>query len=142
VIAYVDTSVLIKLVVEEPGSDDAARIWDAADTVVCTRLLFVEARAALAMAHRLHRLTAARHRRAVRELADLSLQLTIVEMTAELVDAAGDLAEAHALRGYDAVHLAAALTLGDPVFASADRDLCAAASRHGLAVAAPGIDRT
>ena len=53
-----------------------------------------------------------------------------------IVDAA-DLAEAEALRGYDAVHLAAAVTVGATVFTSADSELCAAAQRRGLHIANP-----
>src|SRR5262249_41242138 len=53
---------------------------------------------------------------------------------------AGQLAEQHGLRGYDAIHLAAALAtrpqVGDYVFASFDEQLNTAASREGLPRAA------
>lgn len=47
-----------------------------------------------------------------------------------LARAAGALAEQHALRGYDAVHLASAIAIADPdlVMATWDRDLAAAAT--------------
>jgi uncharacterized protein len=48
-----------------------------------------------------------------------------------------DLAEAAALRGYDAVHLAAALLTGAAVFAGADRGLGEAALARGRHVADP-----
>ena len=50
---------------------------------------------------------------------------------------AAQLAEDHALRGYDAVHLAAAEASSDEslVVVSADLDFCAAASALGLSVA-------
>ena len=46
-----------------------------------------------------------------------------------LARTAGELAERHALRGYDAVHLASATAIDDPdlVIATWDRDLTAAA---------------
>ncbi len=50
--------------------------------------------------------------------------------------AAGELAQTHHLRSYDAVHLAAALAAADRdfVFVATDRDLIAAAAAEGLAV--------
>ncbi|MEX1008960.1 MAG: type II toxin-antitoxin system VapC family toxin [Acidimicrobiia bacterium] len=136
-ITYVDTSTLLKLLIEEPGSASAAVIWDSADVVAAARVLHVEARAALAAADRGGRLSRAQVRRTTTELAGLWQQFTIVEITAELVDAAGDLAEQEGLRGYDAIHLAAALQLGADLLTSADSDLCGAAGRRGLHVANP-----
>ena len=49
-ITYVDTSTLIKLIVDEEGSDRAELIWQSADSVASVSLVVVEARAALAAA--------------------------------------------------------------------------------------------
>ena len=51
-IAYFDTAAFLKLVIEEPGSQTAARAWSAADAVISSRLLYPEARAGLAAALR------------------------------------------------------------------------------------------
>lgn len=136
-ITYVDTSTLLKLLVEEDGSDRAALIWDRADTLAAAALVTVEARAALAAAVRGHRLTPAQHRRARSGLVELVDELNIVQITEDLIDRASDLAEREALRGYDAIHLAAALTVQADVLTSADTDLCEAADRQGLHVANP-----
>ncbi len=136
-ITYVDTSTLLKLLVEEDGSDRAALIWDRADALTSAALVTVEARAALAAAVRGHRLTPAHHRRAKSELVALVDELNIVEITEDLIARASDLAEREALRGYDAIHLAAALTVHADVLTSADTDLCEAAQRKGLHVANP-----
>lgn len=140
-ITYVDTSVLIKLVVQEPGTDEATQIWEASDSVVSVALVQVEARAALAGAARAGRLSARQHRTAKASLVQLVDQLDLVEVTAELVDRASELAETEALRGYDAVHLAGSLLVGADVMASSDHDLCAAAGRRGLMVADPADGR-
>ena len=57
-------------------------------------------------------------------------------MTDEVVRHAGDLAERHALRGYDAVHLASALAAAadDAVLVTWDDDLGRAARAEGLAI--------
>ncbi len=136
-ITYVDTSTLLKLIIEEEGSDRAALIWTSADAVASVSLITVEARAALAAAGRGRRLSAAQARDAVDELEALLRALHLIPVTDELVSAASELAAVDGLRGYDAVHLAAALDIGATVFSSADITLCAAAERRGLHIANP-----
>jgi len=137
VITYVDTSSVLKLLVDEDGSERAELIWDTADALVSSALIVVEGRAALAAAQRGRRLSAAQHRRARDEFALLVDELTIAEVTEDLIASAAELAEVESLRGYDAVHLAAALTVGATVLSSADTALCSAAERRGLHVANP-----
>lgn len=136
-ITYVDTSTLIKLVIDEDGSDRAGVIWVSADSVVAVSLIVVEAKAALAAARRGGRLTAVHYADASAELDAMLASLHLVDVTERVIAEAVDLAEAEALRGYDAVHLAAALLVGATVFSSADSDLCTAAARRGLHVANP-----
>jgi hypothetical protein len=136
VIAYFDTSAFVPLLVEEPSTDEAARLWDLADRVAAARLIYAEARAALAQAHRMGRLDPSQHRATVRQLEERYEELDRIEVDDGLVRRAGELAEACALRGYDAVHLAAAERLHDAetVLVAGDRDLCEAARSLGLAV--------
>jgi predicted nucleic acid-binding protein len=137
VITYVDTSTLIKLVVDEDGSDRAELIWQSADSVASVCLIVVEAHAALAAAVRGERLSTAQLRNAKAELAAFVDDLHLVEVTEELIESAAQLAETGSLRGYDAVHLAAAVFVGAAVFTSADRALCEAAEREGLHIGDP-----
>jgi hypothetical protein len=60
-----------------------------------------------------------------------------IEIDEQLVRVAGELSVAFQLRGYDAVHLAAALEAVDPdlVFVTGDAALAEAGRRVGLAVA-------
>lgn len=137
-ITYVDTSVLLKLLVDdELGGDAAERLWLESDFVVCVEIGYAEARAALAAVHRNSRLTTRSYRVAKEELEALWTQVDVVVVSAALVRAAGNLAESEMLRGYDAVHLAASLAAGSAVFASADDRLLAAAQRNGLSISNP-----
>ena len=136
-ITYIDTSTLLKLVVEEDGSRQAERIWNGSETVAAVSLIEVESRAGLAAARRADRLSVAQHRRTKDVLGFLLDQIVVVEVTSTLVADAADLAEDEGLRGYDAVHLAAALLIGADVLTSADDALCAAAERRGIHVANP-----
>ena len=136
-ITYVDTSTLIKLLIDEVGTTEAGLIWDEPDVLVLARVGHVEARAALVAARRQGRISADVLRDAVDGLEVLWSQVSVVEIDENLMRLAGDLAAAHSLRGYDAVHLAAAHLVGADVFSSADRRLCAAASASGFHVANP-----
>jgi predicted nucleic acid-binding protein len=138
VITYVDTSMLIKLLIDdEAGMDAAERLWLESEFVVCAEIGYVEARAALASAHRSGRLDDAGMADSRAELDALWAQIDVVPVTTQLVDEAGDLAETEHLRGYDAVHLAAALAAHATLFASADAQLLLAAQRCRLDVANP-----
>ena len=139
-ITYVDTSTLLKLIIDEEGSDRAELIWDTAETLASVSLIIVEARAALAAATRGTRLTTQQHKQAKDELSALTGNLHLAAVTDDLIALAANLAEAEGLRGYDAVHLAAALHLGASVLTSADEALCYAASRSGMYVANPLVD--
>jgi predicted nucleic acid-binding protein len=137
VIAYFDTSAVVPLLVDEPGSVRAESLWATAERVVSARLVYPEARAALAHAARLGRLTATQLRAAVGELDARMTQLDIVEIDESLAKEAGALAEARRLRGYDAVHLAAAVRVRDEdlVVVAGDEALLEAATAEGLATA-------
>ena len=136
-ITYVDTSAMIKLLINETGSTAAKRIWLSADEVTSAKIVAVEAHAALGAARRGHRLTPAEYRWAVAELDILLAQTTLVDITDEVITRAISLAVHEALRGYDAIHLAAALLVGADTLTSSDTDLRAAAARNGLNVADP-----
>lgn len=136
-IVYFDTSALLPLVIEEPGSSTASRLWDDAERVVSSRLAYAEGRAALAMALRMKRLDEQDLRSAVDAFEVVHDQLQLVEVTEALVRRAGVLAEEFALRGYDSVHLASVEEIADEdvVLAAGDRILLSAAEALGIAVA-------
>jgi predicted nucleic acid-binding protein len=135
--AYFDTSALVPLIVEEAGSLEARRQWLGADRVASARVVYAEAHAALAQAARVGRIAAGDLGGAVSTLISLYEQLDLVEISDVLVRRAGALAERHALRGYDSIHLAAADLVNDPglVFVAGDTGLCDAAELAGLSVA-------
>jgi predicted nucleic acid-binding protein len=139
-ILYLDTSALVKLYVEEAGTSDVIACVSRAAAVVTARISYAEARAAFARHRREGALRTADLRRVVRDLDDEWATYSIVEISDAVVRRAGALAERHALRGYDAVHLAAALDVrragGEVEFAAFDARLCRAARREKLAVAA------
>ena len=143
-IAYFDTSALIPLIIEVPGSLRAGRVWDLADRLTSVRLVYTEARAAFAQAERRGRLASADLPGALDALEGLYSQLDLLEVDDLLVRRAGELAQQHALRGYDAIHLAAAERVHDDttLMVAGDGELCAAAGALGLAVADTSVNDT
>ena len=136
-IAYFDTSSIVPLLVDEPGTEAARAHWYGADRVVSVRLSYVETRSALAQALRVGTLTTDHGRSARAGLEALLDQIDYVEVDDLLVREAAKLADARALRAYDAVHLAAALAVREPelVFVAGDKALVAAAASEGLMTA-------
>jgi uncharacterized protein len=136
-IIYFDSSALVKLVVEETGSDLAAELWDGSDAAVASRLAYPEVRAALAAAGREHDLAKADLRAAETAWEEYWAAIRPVEFTAAVEQHAGRLATRHALRGADAVHLASALAIGESALIMAvwDRRLHSGATAARLHVA-------
>lgn len=135
-ILYVDTSALVPLIINEASSDACGEIWDAAERVTTTRLAYIEASAALAMAQRLSRVSAVEARAGRESLQELWTVVDVVEIDDPLMASTALLAQTHALRGYDATHCAAAVALNDDqvVAATGDIRLLAAWRAEGLAV--------
>jgi predicted nucleic acid-binding protein len=142
VIGYFDTSAFVPLLIMEPSSPFCRLFWDDSDSVVTSRLLYVEAAAALAQAERMERIGAREHRAALRLLDQMWAEFDIVEADDLLVSRAAELAEQVALRGYDAVHCASAeqVAAADLVVASGDRRLLTACADIGLLTADTNAD--
>lgn len=106
---YLDTSSLIKLYVHESASEQVRSQVEASSTVVTSIVAYPEARSALARLRREGRLSA-------RQLSTCRLALdrdwttlVTIGLDAALYQWAGELAERHALRGFDSLHLASYL---------------------------------
>jgi uncharacterized protein len=135
-ILYCDTSSLVKLYVAEEYAEEV-RVWVAESDIIAT--------CQVALPEMISALTRRFHR------GDLDQPLYQQLLTAIRTDwphllvldfdeiLAADLAERHALRGFDAVHLAAALRLSkeqriEAAFTSFDSRLNRAAAAEGLTV--------
>lgn len=120
----------------------AAEFWNSAYPAASSILAYPEGRAALAAARRLDRLGADEHRKALADFEDLYADLATIGVDQELAVRAGKHAEDLGLRGYDSVHLATALALGDDevVVVTWDRDLARATEEVGLGVAGSAGD--
>jgi uncharacterized protein len=141
-LVYFDSSALVKLVVEEGGSDLVADLWDNCDAALSSRLAYPEVRAALAASAREHDLGDEDLLTAEHAWEEFWAATRPVELTAAVEQQAGQLAKSHALRGADAVHMASALAINDPdlVVASWDRRLHVGVLAAGVRVAPANLD--
>jgi predicted nucleic acid-binding protein len=124
--------------VDEVGRPEVLSAVGRATAVATARISYAEARAAFARHQREGGITRTALRSIVRDLDRDWGTYNIVEVAEPLVRHAGALAERHALRGYDAVQLAAALALRQVSrtleFATFDEPLGVAAARERLLV--------
>jgi len=141
-IVYFDSSALVKLVLDESGSETAAMLWNACDAALSSRLAYPEVCAALAAAGRNHDLTEAEASAAAADWETFWASIRPIELSSNVERSAGELAVLHRLRGADAVHLASALALGsaDVIVAAWDKRLHVGAAAVGLAVAPVTLD--
>ncbi len=135
-ILYLDTSSLLKLYLDEDHSD-LVQDWSSGAEVLCTsRVTYPEAMAAVARRRRLGDLGDDEFNSVRQALADDWPTMSSVDLNEE---AAAELAVRLDLRGFDAVHLAAAVEVAvaseaPTFFTSFDRQLNRAAKAEGLAV--------
>jgi predicted nucleic acid-binding protein len=146
---FFDSSALAKRYVAETGTPWVQSLADPAsgNSLFVARITLVELVSAITRRQRNGDLTAADATSALTDVkADFASDYQVIEVTATLVTAASALAEKHALRGYDAVQLAAALEVnaayvsaGQPsvTLISADLDLNTAGVAEGLNVDDP-----
>ncbi|MEX2626558.1 MAG: type II toxin-antitoxin system VapC family toxin [Ilumatobacteraceae bacterium] len=136
-LVYFDSSALVKLLLDEAGSDIAAALWNGCDAALSSRLAYPEVCAALAAAVRNRTLTDSDAAAATSEWEVFWASIRPVEMSVDVGRTAGALAARQQLGGADAVHLASALALGstDLTVAAWDKRLHAGAAAVGLAVA-------
>lgn len=137
-ILYLDASALVKHYVDEPGSTEVNEAISQAEMVSTALISRAEVAAALAKAVRTGALTQGDAVHSLRVFREEWPDLVRVQVTEFVIARADAFAWEYGLRGYDAVHLAAASVWQDTVgvrvtLATFDRHLWGAAQQIGLA---------
>jgi len=135
-ILYLDTSALVKLFFRETGSNFVVDLVAKADSVITSQVAYAESCSALARRKRDKRLTRDEFETAKRNLDEMWPQMDTV-----LIDEikAGELAIKHIIRGFDAIHLAAALELRTSGDAPLDVTFCSFDDRQNEAARAEDL---
>jgi uncharacterized protein len=133
---YLDSSSLVKIFVDEDGSEEVRALVSRSDFQITSVVSLAEVRSALARMRREKALTPAKFAEAKRSFAEDWSSVVSIEVSGALAQRAGDLAEKHGLRGFDSIHLATFAHLlerceDDVEFSSFDKRMVAAARRLG-----------
>ncbi len=142
---YADSSVIVKRYYQEAGTTRVRERWTTSERVFTSRVSYAEVHAAFGRKRRDGGLSASLFRAIAGAFeAEWPAYDQILVDSATLATVRR-LVRSHPLRGFDAIHLAAALwlreQLGDPMefWASGER-LEAAAKKEGLAVVNPELE--
>jgi predicted nucleic acid-binding protein len=138
-ILYLDTSALIKRYVDETGSTDVWEWIRSADDKATTLITRAEMSAAFNRMLRMKQLSQEDYRVALEQFRGDWVDYHRLPVNEKLVARADALACEHTLRGYDAIHLTAALTWQEllelPVtVVTYDKELAEAARASGMRV--------
>ncbi len=146
---YLDTSVLVKYYVTEPGSTWVRQLIDEEENIlVSAEITIAEVSAALAVIARIGR-TSPRQRDEfwMKFKRDLSRRYELLPTHRTIINHAAELCQQHPLRGFDAVHLASGLRLWETlarqteeaavIYLAGDDSLVTAAQAEGLMVDNP-----
>lgn len=135
-IAYLDSSALVKIVLDEADSEVARHVWDSGVPVATSRIAHAELACALAAAVRLGRHPSGIVEGEIIDGAFLRRRADFVEASEEVVGSAAAIGSRYGLRGMDAIHLASVIGLRafEPLLVSWDNRQRNAAAAEGVAV--------
>lgn len=154
---FFDSSALVKRYVKEVGTAWVINLTDpkVANTIYIARITGVEVIAAIRKAERCRIITKVDADKIINDFrSDFSSQYFIIEMKADILTSAMDLADKYTLKGYDAVQLATAMMIDDQIkktglsamltvpsltLVCSDKQLLAAASATSLSVEDPQL---
>lgn len=144
-IYYLDASAWVNRYLEEPGSSWMQQLFTRQERLASTGLGYLEVTAALTRQQVSRRLDEDKLRQLQEQLEQDWNELTGLPLTGELVDRAVELTKRYRLRGADALHLAAALTLAGKlegtnqtvILVASDDEMREAARQTGLPVENP-----
>lgn len=127
-IVYLDSSALVKLVVQETESDALRQFLEELHSWVSSELAVTEV------------LRAARShgKQAVTRARALISSLYMVEVNSEVLENAGFL-DPSGLRTLDAIHVSSALRMDVRLIVTYDRRMAAAAAHNGMTIVMPGV---
>ncbi len=110
-IAYLDTSALVKLYIEEEGSEVLRERLKSAERLATSKVAYAEARAVFSRLRREKALNEKDYQLVKNSFQQDWNNYLVVELSDTVIALSGNLTEKYALRGFDAIHLASALFL-------------------------------
>lgn len=137
---YFDTSALVKLYIQENGSDSLREMLDQNEDnrIFILEITLLEAHSTLRRLEREHKISTVAANRFIMQIDQHGKSRYFVEqISGQVTDEASILIDKHPLRSLDALQLAGCVLLSQtnhlpPIFVSADYRLCAAATAERI----------
>lgn len=129
-ICYFDTSALVKLYVEEEGSDLVSDYTRKSLFVATSKVAYAEARAAFARAWRSGVLGEKEYREVVLNFREDWPRYFILEVSEPVLQRVDSLVEKYSLRGFDALHLASTIVIAGRIKGEEGFSAMAASARY------------
>lgn len=117
---YLDTSALVKLYIEEEGSDIVNDHTNRATIVSTSRIAYAEAISAFVRCKNEKVFSKHNYDKCIAGFKSDWEMYFVMEATEQVVKIAGDLIEDHGIRGFDSIHLASAVVLRKEINQSID----------------------
>jgi uncharacterized protein len=131
---FFDSSAFVKRYVRESGTEQVLSLSNSASELCLSGFAVPEIISAFCRLQRESRITPLQYRHLKTLLLADTIDVTVSDLTPEVVRNAVLSLESNLLRGMDAIHLGSALALNVDIFVSADARQCAAATVAGLRV--------
>ena len=134
---YLDTSALVKLYIEEDGSDIVNDHTDKATIVSTSRIAYAEVLSAFVRCRDEKVLSKKDYDKCISCFKFDWEMYFVIEASEKVVEIAGSLIESHSIRGFDSIHLASAMVLRKEInqsidFMCWDNRLLKAAKKEGF----------
>jgi predicted nucleic acid-binding protein len=134
---YLDTSALVKLYIEENGSDIVNDRTDKATIVSTSRIAYAEALSAFVRCKDEKVLSKNNYDKCIACFKFDWEMYFVIEASEKVIKIAGDLIEKYSIRGFDSIHLASAMVLKKEInqnidFMCWDNRLLEAAKKEGF----------
>ena len=136
-IIYLDTSALVKLYIEEDGSDVVNNLKNKADILSTSGIAYAETLSAFVRCQDEKVLSKNNYDKCITSLKSDWEMYVVIEVSEKVVQIAGELIENHRIRSFDSIHLACAIVLRKEVdqsidFMCWDNRLSKAAKKEGF----------
>lgn len=118
---FFDTSALAKRYVEERGSEEVESLCGEASDLAVSVIAIPEIISALSRLRRERRITARQYARAKAALWNDIQDVSVCNLTPEVIDRSIEILERSPVRAMDALHVACAVEWGSDLFVSSDR---------------------
>jgi len=138
-ISYLDTGAIVKFYISEIGSETVKEIFDLSDVLATSSIAYVETISTFTRINNEKKMSNSDYRNIISNFKRDWEDLFILKIDNTIIKTAGQFIESYKIKGYDSLHLASAVLLGQRInkivnFCCWDKKLNEAASKENLSI--------